>query len=953
MSPSPSLASSPSHAACEAPRKSSHTAFEAARKSSHAAAAAAPSSLIRLVVVAAALLLLFATGEAQPTPSQQPSPIRPPLSSSPPSSSSFSSPPSFSPSSSSSPSSPSTSPPSSSSTFSPFQPLLLGGLQANLTPILLPTSTSPIPTTTTLTPTTPTSTALNLTTNTLTPGSAAGGATPSTLGNASALPGGGASVVTLLVNAANGTLGFALPWAQGAGENVQAGIYTVGDMLNAPVICPTPSCHLLYPFLSPPPPSPTIHSLAPPYSRIVSSSPSSPRLVLPLMRITANSSRHGFVHHPFPLPCPALPFPTQHRPLVSSFPSWASLPTHLLTPSLSPFLCPPPPHSIVSSSRPSPHGHHCQLLTSRLLPPPFSPALSCAPLPHTASSPRLVLPLMGITANSTPPAAAASATRATSASSSSSPLDPLTAAAAGVAGALGGLGTSAAGVTAGPGVTAGSGVTAEPGVSSGGMAGSGGASGATAGPRAATGATGTAGATGAAGAGEGLGAAAASTAPVTQGPRRGLSGSVVNPVAAAAGAAQGAVGAAQGVVRSGSGWLWGAVPVPGAALVNILRNPSQYQLRLSVGNGADAASFAGRLVAVPIDLARSIPFLGSLIPEPPRFPSQPSLGIPTPQSLLSAIPNPQALLSLATAIRESIAALPQTASARSNPLVDQRSGSSISAIARKAEYAVVNFTFRIEIQLLDLRTMATPAQAPHLATTDSGSAINSPANASTLGIPAGSSPSTTTAFSPLTFVAAVGVCILVTAVISVLVYILRRMKCHEPIGGDLPSPRRPHRVWVRIGGGNSSSTKSVGLDASLIRSFPVMIFSSEKAEFSVAALTEKLVSLQSQDLHADQCAANSATNPAPGHVVVTLDEENACLRECAVCLGDYDEGERIKLLPPCGHRFHADCIDLWLSSKSTCPICRKDLRPASVTCEKGYAEHPPGLVGGFGVTRGS
>ncbi|CAI5526363.1 unnamed protein product [Closterium sp. Naga37s-1] len=202
------------------------------------------------------------------------------------------------------------------------------------------------------------------------------------------------------------------------------------------------------------------------------------------------------------------------------------------------------------------------------------------------------------------------------------------------------------------------------------------------------------------------------------------------------------------------------------------------------------------------------------------------------------------------------------------------------------------------------------------------------------------------------------------------------MKCHEPIGGDLPSPRAPHRVWVRIGGGNSNSTKSVGLDASLIRSFPVMIFSSEKAKFSAAGLTEKLVSRQSQDLHAaadqarrsgdstdhgvivasqlkapdaaseftrlaaeaDKCAANSAAHRVLDHVAVTLDEENACFRECAVCLGDYDEGERIKLLPPCGHRFHADCIDLWLSSKSTCPICRKDLRWGGRD-EVGKSEH--------------
>ncbi|CAI5963795.1 unnamed protein product [Closterium sp. NIES-65] len=473
MSPSPSFAPSLFRAACDAPRRSSHAA----------APAGAPASLIRLTVVAAALLLLQFTAAGESVLELKNADARFPFANKlfctrfpfP----SMSSP--------ATPCHPSLATPcyplSSHSHLLSLQrhsqrpPLLLGGLQANLTPILLPASTSP-------TPTTPTSTALNPTTTTLTPGSIAAGATPGSLSGASTLPSGGASVVTLLVNAANATLAFALPWAQGAGENVQAGIYTVGDMLNA-------------------------------------------------------------------------------------------------------------------------------------------------------SSPRLVLPLMGITANSTPPAAA-SATRATSASSSSSPLDPLTAAAAGVAGVLGGLGTSAAGVMAGLGVTT------EPGVTSG----------ATAGPQVTAGATGAARATGI---GEGLGATAASTAPGTQAPRRGLSGSVSNPVAAAAGAAQGAVGGAvgavQGVVRRGSGWLWGAVPVPGAALVNILRDPGQYQLRLSVGTGADVASFAGRLVSVPIDLARSIPFLGSLIPKPPRFPSQPSLGIPDPQSLIS----------LATAIRESIASLPQAA----------------------------------------------------------------------------------------------------------------------------------------------------------------------------------------------------------------------------------------------------------------------------------------------------
>ncbi|RCV21869.1 hypothetical protein SETIT_4G173000v2 [Setaria italica] len=44
--------------------------------------------------------------------------------------------------------------------------------------------------------------------------------------------------------------------------------------------------------------------------------------------------------------------------------------------------------------------------------------------------------------------------------------------------------------------------------------------------------------------------------------------------------------------------------------------------------------------------------------------------------------------------------------------------------------------------------------------------------------------------------------------------------------------------------------------------------------------------------------------------------------ECAVCLGAIQVGAMVKLLPACGHVYHRDCIDLWLSSRSTCPLCR-------------------------------
>lgn len=46
---------------------------------------------------------------------------------------------------------------------------------------------------------------------------------------------------------------------------------------------------------------------------------------------------------------------------------------------------------------------------------------------------------------------------------------------------------------------------------------------------------------------------------------------------------------------------------------------------------------------------------------------------------------------------------------------------------------------------------------------------------------------------------------------------------------------------------------------------------------------------------------------------------------CAVCLGDYQNSEKLLQLPVCGHAFHKECIDQWLVNNATCPICRTSL----------------------------
>ncbi|KAK9930377.1 hypothetical protein M0R45_027416 [Rubus argutus] len=49
--------------------------------------------------------------------------------------------------------------------------------------------------------------------------------------------------------------------------------------------------------------------------------------------------------------------------------------------------------------------------------------------------------------------------------------------------------------------------------------------------------------------------------------------------------------------------------------------------------------------------------------------------------------------------------------------------------------------------------------------------------------------------------------------------------------------------------------------------------------------------------------------------------------ECAVCLNEFHDDETLRLIPKCDHVFHPDCIDTWLISHSTCPVCRAYLVP--------------------------
>ncbi|XP_027364406.1 RING-H2 finger protein ATL1-like [Abrus precatorius] len=47
--------------------------------------------------------------------------------------------------------------------------------------------------------------------------------------------------------------------------------------------------------------------------------------------------------------------------------------------------------------------------------------------------------------------------------------------------------------------------------------------------------------------------------------------------------------------------------------------------------------------------------------------------------------------------------------------------------------------------------------------------------------------------------------------------------------------------------------------------------------------------------------------------------------ECAICLNEFQEDEKLRVIPNCSHVFHIDCIDVWLQNNVHCPLCRRNV----------------------------
>mmetsp|Transcript_17475 Transcript_17475/g.25673 ORF Transcript_17475/g.25673 Transcript_17475/m.25673 type:complete len:419 (+) Transcript_17475:260-1516(+) len=84
--------------------------------------------------------------------------------------------------------------------------------------------------------------------------------------------------------------------------------------------------------------------------------------------------------------------------------------------------------------------------------------------------------------------------------------------------------------------------------------------------------------------------------------------------------------------------------------------------------------------------------------------------------------------------------------------------------------------------------------------------------------------------------------------------------------------------------------------------------------------------------------------PAPRRLLDRLEEfalEPAQVQassSCVICMEDWSVGDKAVRLP-CNHLFHKDCVVTWLSSRNSCPMCRKKLQRVT---QRGAGTSPSG-----------
>ncbi|CAL5081245.1 unnamed protein product [Urochloa decumbens] len=144
----------------------------------------------------------------------------------------------------------------------------------------------------------------------------------------------------------------------------------------------------------------------------------------------------------------------------------------------------------------------------------------------------------------------------------------------------------------------------------------------------------------------------------------------------------------------------------------------------------------------------------------------------------------------------------------------------------------------------------------------------------------------------------VTVVLAVVLLVSGLLHLLRRLFLKTHHGGAGGGERQLQHLFFPGGNGEDGAGGSGG-----------------------GGLAQAAIDALPEFAYAELSAAAAASASRKGK------EKAARPFDCAVCLCEFAGADRLRLLPSCGHAFHVACIDVWLRSSATCPLCRTKLSP--------------------------
>ncbi|XP_059956501.1 E3 ubiquitin-protein ligase RLIM-like [Mesoplodon densirostris] len=122
--------------------------------------------------------------------------------------------------------------------------------------------------------------------------------------------------------------------------------------------------------------------------------------------------------------------------------------------------------------------------------------------------------------------------------------------------------------------------------------------------------------------------------------------------------------------------------------------------------------------------------------------------------------------------------------------------------------------------------------------------------------------------------------------------------------------------------GSSSSDENSGISSLMFEGIEETNLSSETSQGGIQI--SLIISDESDSGSSHNLQTTGLTKAQIDSLAVRSFGENDALNACSICLTEYTENSKLRILP-CSHEYHIHCIDRWLSENSTCPICRRQV----------------------------